>query len=403
MATFNPDLSQLETVYQQNGADLFALCYLQGGRPAPTLDLMAATLCDIASSPKLWELALSSREGFLRVGYLNCVDASLRRPKRRKKKKGAPLEDAPRAVLPFFLTDPLRQILKLRLHLGAALLCRDRLGFSDDSAAAVLGCTPARAKKLYESALKKAGVTQVQSQANLKTLAPGEDNLEKVWQEFLVQRKDSGFGARQQFRRFRRTMDNLVPYLALGVVVLCVVAFVGVDRGWFGSQNIPSQQLESQLTNSKINTALQVGDVSVFVPEDQGFVEYTVHNTPQSLEELVRQMVLLGGAPTGTTLLSSQMDNGGVQSTDGSTVTYTSGDAVSLTVELSEEASSLSGEKGEQMLQAMTATFAAFRPEIQSLSLRCGGEELTVNGKTAQDFLGQSPNVTRSAETDYRE
>ena len=71
MASFTPDLERLQELYEQYGADLFALCYLQGGRPAPTLDLMAAALCDMASSPKLWELAASSREGFLRVGYLN--------------------------------------------------------------------------------------------------------------------------------------------------------------------------------------------------------------------------------------------------------------------------------------------------------------------------------------------
>ena len=86
MAAFTPDLAQLEQQYRENGADLFALCYLQGGRPAAALDLMAAALCDIAASPKLWALALSGREGFLRAGYLNCQDASLRRPKRRKKK-----------------------------------------------------------------------------------------------------------------------------------------------------------------------------------------------------------------------------------------------------------------------------------------------------------------------------
>ena len=59
MASFTPDLDQLHELYCQYGADLFALCYLQAGRPAQALDLMAASLCDMAASPKLWELALS--------------------------------------------------------------------------------------------------------------------------------------------------------------------------------------------------------------------------------------------------------------------------------------------------------------------------------------------------------
>ena len=34
---------------------------------------------------------------------------------------------------------------------------------------------------------------------------------------------------------------------------------------------------------------------------------------------------------------------------------------------------------------------------------RCQGEELTVNGKTAQDFLDGQLTITRTVETDYRE
>ena len=118
-------------------------------------------------------------------------------------------------------------------------------------------------------------------------------------------------------------------------------------------------------------------------------------------------MVYLGGAPAGTTLLSANLDSGGTESSDGSTVTYTLGDTLSLTLEFSQEAASLSGEEGERMLQAMAATFAAYTAQtagdVNQLSFRCQGEELTVNGKTAQDFLGGQLTVTRTVETDYRE
>ena len=107
-----PDLStqQLKELFDQYGADLFALCYLQAGRPAQALDLMAAALCHMPANPRLWAQAASPREGFFRAAYLNCLDNSLRRPKRRKKKKDSPLEEVPRA-LPFTLTDPLRQVM----------------------------------------------------------------------------------------------------------------------------------------------------------------------------------------------------------------------------------------------------------------------------------------------------
>lgn len=401
MASFTPDLDQLHELYCQYGADLFALCYLQAGRPAQALDLMAASLCDMAASPKLWELAASGKEGFLRVGHLNCVDASLRRPKRPKRKKDASGQEAPRAVLPFSLTDPLREILKLRLPARTALFCRERLGLSWEAAARLLGTSPARCQRLYGAALKQAKITAGQARANLETLSPGEDTLDAAWEEFLSQRGQAGFSTRQRYRRARRAMDVAMPFLALGVVAICVVAFLGVENGWFGPSSVPVQGTAQE--SSSDDLPLEVGDVSVYVPEEGGFAEYIVHNTPYSPEDILRQMVYLGGAPAGTTLLSANLDSGGTESSDGSTVTYTLGDTLSLTLEFSQEAASLSGEEGERTLQAMAATFAAYTQGLDRLSFRCQGEELTVNGKTAQDFLDGQLTITRTVETDYRE
>lgn len=409
-----PDLStqQLKELFNQYGADLFALCYLQAGRPAQALDLMAAALCDMAANPRLWAQAASPREGFFRAAYLNCLDNSLRRPKRRKKKKDSPLEEVPRA-LPFTLTDPLRQVMKLRLAHKAALFCRERLGLSGEESARVLGTSPLRAQRLAESALKKAGITQGQARANLEALAPGPENLERVWEEFLDQQGRGGFAARQRCRRARRFLDAAMPYLALGVVAVCAAAYLGVEYGWFGTPYTPTQPIEGVITqegydgDSAVSLPIETGDVSVFVPEEGGFAEYIVHNTPYSPEDILRQMVYLGGAPQGTTLLSANLDSGGTESSDGSTVTYTLGDTLSLTLEFSQEAATLSGEEGERMLQAMAATFAAYTAQtagdVNQLSIRCQGEELTVNGKTAQDFLDGQLTITRTVETDYRE
>lgn len=401
MASFTPDLDQLHELYRQYGADLFALCYLQAGRPAQALDLMAASLCDMAASPKLWELAASGKEGFLRVGHLNCVDASLRRPKRPKRKKDTSGQEAPRAALPFSLTDPLREILKLRLPARTALFCRERLNLSWETAARLLGTSPARCQRLYGAALKQAKITAGQARANLETLSPGEDTLDAAWEEFLSQRGQAGFSTRQRYRRARRAMDVAMPYLALGVVAICVVAFLGVEHGWFGPSSVPVQGTAQE--SSSDDLPLEVGDVSVYVPEEGGFAEYIVHNTPYSPEDILRQMVYVGGAPAGTTLLSANLDSGGTESSDGSTVTYTLGDTLSLTLEFSQEAASLSGEEGERTLQAMAATFAAYTQGLDRLSFRCQGEELTVNGKTAQDFLDGQLTITRTVETDYRE
>ena len=41
-------------------------------------------------------------------------------------------------------------------------------------------------------------------------------------------------------------MDGAVIYLAVGVVALCVVAFLGVEYGWFGQSYLPSQEIEGR-------------------------------------------------------------------------------------------------------------------------------------------------------------
>ena len=408
MASFSPDLSRLKELYDQYGADLFALCYLQTGRPAYALDLMVSCLCDMAASPRLWEIASQGREGFLRVGYLNCGDASLRQPKRVKKKPAS--QEEPSGTLPFSLTDPLRGIMGLRLPLRTALFCRERLSLTPAQSAQVLGASPIRAQRLADAALKKAGITAQQARSNLEALAPREHHLEKVWQEFLSQQSSPGFAARQRYRRTRRVMDVLMPFLALGVVVIAVTAYYGVEYGWFsGTPYTPTQPLEGVVASEIYGDGGQenslpqwVGDVSVFVPEEEGFVEYIVHNTPGDLSEILRQMVYLGGAPEGVSLLSANLDNHGTESQEGSTATYTMGDTLTWTVELSEQAGMLSGEEGVRMLQAMTLTFEKYS-QAQEIFLRCNGGELKVEGHTAQEYVGQEPVITRTVETDYRE
>ena len=399
MASFKPDLPQLKELYDQWGGDLFALCFLQAGRPACAQDLMVSALCDMASNPRLHTLALSGREGFLRAGYLTCRDASYRRPKRHKSRKGdsGSPEQGVRPALPFLMTDTLRGILKLRLPLSAALFCRERLGLDPDAASQLLGCSPLRGERLHATALKKAGITQGQARAALEPLAPGAWELTRAWEEFERQQAQPSFGARQRYRRIRRAVDTAVPYLALVVVALCATAYFGVEYGWFGVTYTPTQPVEGVVVEEgydgdPTSDTLATGDVTVYVPEEGGFAEYIVHNTPQSPEELLRQMVYLGGAPEGVSLLSSQLENSAVSHSVGTT----------LTVELSEQAASLSGEEGERMLQAMTASFAAYTDHLEALSIRCDGEELTINGKTAQDFLGAELTVIRTTETDYR-
>ena len=95
-----PDLStqQLKELFDQYGADLFALCYLQAGRPAQALDLMAAPCATWPPTPAVAQAASPGR--VLPGGYLNCLDNSLRRPKRPKRKKDASGQERPGRCCP---------------------------------------------------------------------------------------------------------------------------------------------------------------------------------------------------------------------------------------------------------------------------------------------------------------
>ena len=241
MASFTPDLDQLHELYRQYGADLFALCYLQAGRPAQALDLMAASLCDVAASPKLWELAASGKEGFLRVGTSTAWTPPCGGPNAPSGKRIPPARMRPGRRCPFSLTDPLREILKLRLPARTALFCRERLNLSWEAAAQLLGTSPARCQRLYGAALKQAKITAARPGPTWRRSPPGRTPWTPPGRDSSSSGGRRGFSTRQRYRRARRAMDVAMPFLALGVVAICVVAFLGVEHGWFGPSSVPVQ------------------------------------------------------------------------------------------------------------------------------------------------------------------
>ena len=86
--------------------------------------------------------------------------------------------------------------------------------------------------------------------------------------------------------------------------------------------------------------------------------------------------------PREPTLLSANLDSGGTESSDGSTVTYTLGDTLSPDSGIFPGGGlPCPGRRGERTLQAMAATFAAYTQDLDRLSFRCQGEELTVTEK----------------------
>lgn len=371
---FCAGLSQLEPLYAQYAGDLFALCYLYAAPKGQTFSLLREFLEDLYTIEKRWQKAQAGEAGFLWCVHRTCYDFYAKDPKARKKAK--PAGEGGSLTLPFSLTDPLRAVLRLPGRYKTPLyLCVCR-GWTASQAAQVTGSSPARVEALVSSALKKLDMTREKAAAVLATVQPGEA-AGRAWERFAAAAEQPDFQKKQRSRRFWQGLDNAVPFVALGLIALAVAAYLGVEQGWFtGNPYAPSTTVETQPASS---APREPGDVSVYVPEEGGFVEYTVHNTPYDWEGLVRQMVYLGGAPEGSSYVSSHQE----------------GDA--LTVELA-GASPVDG----PLLQAMAATMQAFSG-AESLSLRCDGKELAAGSQTAQDFLGGELPITRTVEVDYRE
>lgn len=381
---FSHAIGAMKELYLENARDAFALCYLYAGPVRQALPLLRSALEDALYLDKRREKALSGREGFLWAVQEACNEFYEKDPFGRKKYKKHKKDTGDSVTLPFFLTDSLRAVLKLHGVYRAPLYLVLAREYTPEEAARILDTSPRRVEALIQKALKKLKFSREKAAQALSVLRLEEEDAARIWQRVEEAAAQPDFEKKHRSRRIWRGLDQAVPYLALAIVVLGIAAYLGVGQGWFTGEPYTPTAPQEALESSSGPAA--TGDLTVYVPEEGGFAEYVVHDTPYRPEDVLRQMVYLGGAPAGVSLLSSSQES------------------LSAVWELSEEAASLAGEEGERTLQAMAATIGGYYGDsLEELSLRCQGEELTVNGKTAQDFLGGQLTVTRTGETDYRE
>ena len=381
---FSHAIGAMKELYLENARDAFALCYLYAGPVRQALPLLRSALEDALYLDKRREKALSGREGFLWAVQEACNEFYEKDPFGRKKYKKHKKDTGDSVTLPFFLTDSLRAVLKLHGVYRAPLYLVLAREYTPEEAARILDTSPRRVEALIQKALKKLKFSREKAAQALSVLRLEEEDAARIWQRVEEAAAQPDFEKKHRSRRVWRGLDQAVPYLALAIVVLGIAAYLGVGQGWFTGEPYTPTAPQEALESSSGPAA--TGDLSVYVPEEGGFAAYVVHDTPYRPEDVLRQMVYLGGAPAGVSLLSSSQES------------------LSAVWELSEEAASLAGEEGERTLQAMAATIGGYYGDsLEELSLRCQGEELTVNGKTAQDFLGGQLTVTRTGETDYRE
>lgn len=393
-------LPEIEPLFLQNARGLFALAYLHAGGPSGAQALTHTLLCDLACSPRLWQRASSGTPGLYRCMHSLCLDQYYRRPKRKKKGQ----RPAPGPRLPFTLTDALRTLMRLPPRCKTPLYLHLALGWGLAEVAAVIGGPATRASRLVAAGLKRAKLTPAQAAAALSPVSPAEGAPEELWASFLVDHESRTFPGQQRLRRFKRAMDRAIPYIALATVAFCVLAYQGVEHGWFNGQPYLSDfALESAMASEGAD--YPTGPLAVFAPDPdapQGLVKYQIPDAPQSLTALVRQMVALGGAPEGTSLLSAAW--GDSCATTGFSIEPAS---KSLLLELSSDAAawfaSASPGDQERMLFSMAKTLCSSYPALETLRLQSGGSELTAaGGSTAQSFLPTPPQENRTANAPYR-
>lgn len=417
MAAFLADSKELETLYQQYSRPLFALCYLHTGKASSAFALMRVALYDMALEEKRFVAAAASEEGFFRSVFQTCAyyHSQSRRAKRKltvQETAGQPDSGQARAVLPFTVTDTLRGILRLSSLKKCMLYFSVGLQWSAEKIREVTDFTPRQTESRVASALKKLSVSRETARTALLSLDPGEA-AERVWDMALFEMGEKDFTSAQRYRLFRRGMDNVIPYIALGVLLLCGFSWFAVDRGWLGAQPyVPSKAgtVTSPAPNTEDPLAESpAGPVEIFVPADGGFTRYTVRDVPPHWEQIVSQMVALGGAPEGTRLLRADLFSNDLVSMIDSSVTalVSQGDEHHLTLEFSQDAAdAFADDTNFPLFQAMAATVAGryqdFSP-LTTLSFQSGGKELACSGKTAQDLLTEELTVTKTVEIGYRE
>lgn len=368
---FSPDMEQARQLFLDHGAQLFALCYLHAGGPKGANRLLSTLLCDLSASPRCHRLALSGRAGLFRCAHNVCLEQYYKRPKRKKKPKGR-AQEPPARPLPFVMTDSLRALLDLPPRYKTPLCLRTALGWSAAETAAAAGIPASRVDKLADRALKKAGLTPPQARQALSAVAPLPDGPQEQWDLFLIDREDKTFRGRQRLRLFKRFMDRAIPYIALGVIAFCVLAYQGVEHGWFTGQGyVPAAPVESQAPGD-----YATGTATIYGMDGADIIQYNVTDCPLDPETLLRQMVALGGAPEGTRLLSVRREG------------------PRLSLELSREAA----QADEPMLSLMAATLSAAYPDIEELVLTSAGEELL-----PPHWLGAAPTPERTVSTPYHE
>lgn len=205
---------------------------------------------------------------------------------------------------------------------------------------------------------------------------------------------------------------NKIIFCIIILLAVCVVLFVVVKNGWFGqnadkpieskNSSMSSESLSSESTSEesslKNETSSESFDsfksteyISIYVPDEEGFVLYKVKNMPTDLQNLIAQAVSLGGLSEGAELVNVNYKEGD-SGIDRYSVSYAE---IIISGEIEDTASDFN------MLSAITATLSEFYPMAGEIKLVSDNNELIFPGKNLSSVA--ITNITKTIEMDYSE
>lgn len=223
------DNDLLEQLYLENKEPVFRIAFLHGCTTEEAIAIINDTLLDLASSEGRMEKSQHGT-GMLRYLHMMCMDFY-----RKKLRRNIKAEQLRAQSIPFDMTDILIDILHLPPDTKTPLAAHLGCGFSLEETALLMGKRTGYVTRQLHTAKKKLSkYSEAEIRESLQSVAVKNETHQRIIDKFILSIAEKGTGPKQSLKRFKRNLDNIIPYITLGLIAFIVFCFLAVQFGWFG-------------------------------------------------------------------------------------------------------------------------------------------------------------------------
>lgn len=310
---------QLHGALLSHGDSLFRLFYMHTKKPGEAESLMEAVLLQYAVSTAALQTPEEERRWLLSAAHGVAMDYYA------KKLRKNPADEQLRRLgrnLPFSVTKELCAVLRLPYTVLTPLALLSE-GMEEAEAASVARCPLWLLRRRLSRAEKAAGMTLAEILSWVETIELPAEIRGRALYGTTNAMHDKHFNTNSGVRTFKQRMDRAIPFVALGVISVCVFSVLAVRLGWFGSvfSSTPSaipgdvygsavtSAPESHATAAPTEAPADPGDVlytrvTVFVPDAAGLVQYDFASMEADAVKIVEKMAEKGAFPAEVSLSS---------------------------------------------------------------------------------------------------